>query len=102
MKKFRVHAWVSEEDYELVKLDVEVVDNVLIGLGLLARLDKGSRGYFQRRKVDDEVWLPAETRFTGSGRLLLVKKIALDQQSEFSNYKKFDVDTSTTFQLPKQ
>lgn len=101
MKKFRVKAWISEDDYELAKVEAEAVDHVLLGLGLLARVDKGSRGYFQRQKVNTEIWLPSESRLTGGARVLLVKRIHLDQKSEFSDYKKFDVDTSTSFQLPK-
>jgi hypothetical protein len=101
MKKFRVQAWISENDYQVAKVEAEAMETVLIGRGVLARLDKGSHGYFQRRKVNDEIWLPSETRFTGTGRLLMLKKINLDQKSEFSDYKKFDVDTATTFDLPK-
>lgn len=101
MKRFRVKAWISEDDYELAKVEAEAVDTVLVGLGLLARLDKGSHGYFQRQKVNNEIWLPSESRFTGSARVLLVKRINIDQKSEFSDYKKFDVDTSTSFQVPK-
>lgn len=97
MKKFRVQAWVSEDDYELAKLDVEAVDNVLVGLGFIARLDKGSRGLFQRRKVRGEIWLPAQSRLVGTGRLLLLKRIRLDQVSDYSDYKRFSVETSTTF-----
>ena len=33
----------------------------------LARLQKGATAYFQRRKVNDEIWLPSEARFTRRG-----------------------------------
>jgi hypothetical protein len=49
-----------------------------------------------RRKVNDEIWLPAEARFIGQARVLLVKTIRLDTLSEYSDYKKFTVATDST------
>ena len=84
----------------MAKLEIEAIDNVLMGLGFVARLDKGSRGVFERRKINGEIWLPAQERFVGTARILLVKQIKLDQLSEYSDYKKVSVETSTTFQRP--
>ena len=100
LKKFRARAWISEDDYEVAKLEIEAIDNVLMGLGFVARLDKGSRGVFERRKINGEIWLPAEERFVGTARILLVRQIKLDQLDEYPEYKKFSVETSTTFQRP--
>jgi hypothetical protein len=41
MQHFKVQAWISESDYELVKLDAEAIDTLSFGLGVLARLHKG-------------------------------------------------------------
>ena len=71
------------------------------GLGLLARVHKGSRAAFQRRKVNDEAWLPAVATYTASARVALVKVMRRGGTSEFSGYKKFNVDTSTTITPPK-
>jgi hypothetical protein len=97
MKNFTVRAWVSEADYELVRLDVEAIDTVSFGLGLLARVHKGSRASFARRKVNGEVWLPASASYTASARIGLIKMMRVGGTSEFSNYRKFTVDTSTTY-----
>ena len=59
MKAFKGKAWLSESEYELVRLDVEAVDSVSIGLGLVARMHKGTTASFSRRKVDGDTWLPA-------------------------------------------
>jgi hypothetical protein len=48
---------------------------------------------FQRRKINDEVWLPARSHFTGTGRILLLKGFRIDQETTFSDYKKFSVET---------
>jgi hypothetical protein len=97
MKKFIARAWVSESDYELARLDVEAIDTVSIGLGLLARVHKGSRLSFTRRKVNNEAWLPASASYTASARIGLVKMMRVGGNSEFSDYRKFTVGTTTTY-----
>ncbi|MEW6319692.1 MAG: hypothetical protein AB1635_01255 [Acidobacteriota bacterium] len=102
MKKFTGTAWISETDYELVRLEVEAIDTVTFGLGVVARIHEGSELAFERRKVNGEVWLPASANYTVSGRLALVKRIRSGAVSEFSNYRKFTVDTDTAISKPKQ
>lgn len=102
MRHFTGTAWVSESDYELVRLTVEAVDTVGIGLGLLARVHKGSRLAFERRKVNGEVWLPASASYSFNARVALLKMLRRDATLEFSNYRKFDVDTSSTFATPER
>jgi hypothetical protein len=101
MRHFSGRAWISESDYELVRLDVEAIDTVSFGLGLLARVHKGSQASFRRRKVNDEAWLPAMATYTASARVALVKVMRRGGVSEFSDYKKFGVDTSVTYGRPK-
>ena len=80
-----------------MRLEIEAIDTVSFGLGLLARMHKGSQASFQRRKVNDEAWLPAVARYSVSARVGLVAVIRRGATSEFSNYKKFNVDTSTSY-----
>jgi hypothetical protein len=101
MQKFVATAWLSEADRELVRVEVEAIDTVSIGLGLLARVHKGTRASFQRRKVNGEVWLPASFDYSASARVLLLKVLRVGGLSEFSGYKKFTVDTAATYTSPK-
>ena len=100
MRNFKARAWVSESDYELVRVEIEAIRDLSFGLGLLARVHKGTVATFERRKVNNEVWLPAKVTWTASGRLLLVRRLRLRGISEFSGYRKFTVDTSTTYTQP--
>ncbi len=102
MRNFKARAWVSESDYELVRVEIEAIRDLSFGLGLLARIHKGTVASFERRKVNDEVWLPAKVTWTASGRLLLLRRLRLRGISEFSGYRKFTVDTSTTYAKPTQ
>lgn len=94
-------AWVSESDHELVRLEVEALDTVSFGLGLLARIHEGSRMTFQRRKVNGEEWLPASASYTVSGRMMLLIPLHVGAVSEFSDYRKFTVETDTAYARPK-
>jgi hypothetical protein len=100
MRSFSVRALVSETDHELVRLDAEAIETVSIGWGLLARVHKGARFSFERRKVNGEVWLPAIATYTGSARVGLLATLRRSGSSEYSGYRKFAVDTSTTYKPP--
>ena len=101
MKHFKVKAWISEADHELVKLDAEAIDTLSIGLGVFARLHKGAQLSFLRRKVNGEVWLPASVSYQGSGRVGLLFTLRRAGTSEYSDYRKYSVETSATVTTAK-
>jgi hypothetical protein len=101
MRHFTVRAWISESDHQLVRLNAEAIDAVSFGFGLLARLHKGAELSFLRRKVNGEVWLPAMVRYGGSARVGLLAVLRRSGLSEYSGYRKFSVDTSSTFNTSK-
>ena len=100
MRSFAVRAWISESDRQLVRVDAEAIDTLSMGFGLLARLHKGAKLSFLRTKVNDEVWLPSRVSYSGSARVGLVAVLRRSGMSEFSGYRKFSVDTSTTYKPP--
>jgi len=101
LQKFSLRAWISESDHELVRLDAEAIETLSMGLGVMVRLHKGSQLSFLRRRVNDEVWLPAAVHFSGGARVALVRTLRRSSTSEFSGYRKFSVDTATTYEPPK-
>jgi hypothetical protein len=100
MRHFKARAWVSESDYELVRVEIEAIDDLSIGMGLLARIHKGTTATYQRRKVNNEIWLPSQVTWTAGARVLLVRRLRIRGISDFSGYRKFTVDTSTTYSTP--
>jgi len=101
MRHFAGKAWVSESEYEVVRLEAEAIETASFGLGLLARLHKGSKAAFERRKVNGEQWLPARATYTGSARVMLLKVMRLGGTLEFSDYRKFSVQTDTKIGKPQ-
>jgi len=95
-------AWFCEEDHQLIRAEVEFIDNVSFGKGLLARLHKGTKASILRRRVNGEIWLPAEAKVEGSARILLFKKIRIRTLNEYSDYKKFVVDTAIDYRTGGQ
>jgi hypothetical protein len=98
--KFAGRAWVSESDYQVVKVDLEANDSILLGWGFVGRVHEGSRVIFERRRVNNEVWLPLRSTVEVAGRTLLVRKFSVKAVTEFSEYKKFSVSTSEAFGRP--
>jgi hypothetical protein len=100
MQYFRCRAWISESDHELVKLNVEAIRDANIGFGILARMNTGTVMSFTRRFINNEVWLPARVDYTIKARVLMLKRYLQGGTIEFSNYRKFTVDTATTIAPP--
>ena len=84
MKRFRARVWVDEFDYQLVKVELESVEDVTIGWGILGRLRRGAKVTLQRTKVNDEIWLPASLRVVGTGRTLIFRGFTIDSLTEWT------------------
>jgi hypothetical protein len=85
-----------------VRLEAEVIDAINIGAGLLAKLQKGSTVSFELQKINNEIWLPVKGELLLNGRMLLVKGLNMRIVVEFSEHKKFNVDTILDFKEPVQ
>ena len=97
LRRMRGDAWICEDDYRLVKVEIELTEAVSLAWGAVARLHKGTRLRFTRQRVNDEVWLPAKSYFLASGRVLLVKKFRMENRNRCSNYRKFTAKDSVTY-----
>jgi len=100
LSKVRGRAWFGEADHELVRIEAELCGSLSFGLGVVAKLNQGARLVFERRRVNDEVWLPSMSRFTGTGKILVLKGFRIDQETLYSDYQKFSVETLSKIQPP--
>lgn len=99
MLKVKGRAWASEDDYELARVEVEMLDDFSVFLGLAGKLYRGSTASLERRKFNGEVWLPAEATFHGTGRAF-IRHFRVDTTIRYSDYRKYAVETDTTFAFP--
>jgi hypothetical protein len=68
-----------------------------MGLGVVLRLNDDLRGRFDRRRLPDGAWLPARAELTGTGRILLVKKIEIGYIYEYFDYVGIDPNMPPRF-----
>jgi len=69
-----------------------VIDNISWGW-FLFRLAKGAHMSMEQVRVNDEVWLPRRLRVALSGRVGLVKRLNMEQDLTFRNFRKLQSDS---------
>jgi hypothetical protein len=87
-------AWIDETDRVLAKGQGHFVNSFKIGGGLVANIQKGTSFSFEQRKVNNEIWLPAEIEGRGAARVLLVFHFNGSLRAVQSDYRRFKA-TST-------
>jgi hypothetical protein len=90
--KLRGRMWIDKATYQWARVEAETTDTISWGL-FLARLNSGSKMTFEQTEVNSDLWFPKRLLLTGSGRVGVIKRIALDEEIEWSNYRKFSVDS---------
>jgi len=90
--KIKGRIWIDKAEYQWVRLEAETLDTISYGV-FLARLNPGAKLVFEQTRVNDELWLPKREFTSGSGRVGLVKKIAMEQELLWTNYRKFQVQS---------
>ncbi len=90
--KIRGKIWIDKSEYQWVRLEAETLDTISYGL-FLARLNPGAKLVFEQTRVNDELWLPKREFARGTGRIGLLKKVAMEQELTWSNYRKFQVES---------
>jgi hypothetical protein len=93
--RFRGKLWIDQQDYQWVRVEAETIAPVRFGW-ILARLDPGARLTFEQRRVHDEVWLPSRARMQLAGRLALVRKLNVETEVVWREYRKFQTDSRIT------
>jgi hypothetical protein len=90
--KVRGRMWIDKATYQWAKVEAETTDTISWGV-FLARLDRGAKLIFEQTEVSDDLWLPKRLFLEGSGRVGLIKRLSQDQEIQWSNYKRFSVDS---------
>jgi len=97
--KLHGRMWIDKATYQWARVEAETTGTISWGL-FLARLNPGAKLVFDQQEVNAELWLPKRLLLTGSGRIGLIKRLARDEEIEWSNYKKFSVDSKIVTDRP--
>jgi hypothetical protein len=90
--KVRGRMWIDKATFQWARVEAETTDTISWGL-FLARLSPGAKLVFEQAEVNSEAWFPKRLVMSGSGRIGLVKRLAQDTVIEWSNYRKFSVNS---------
>ncbi len=90
--KVRGRMWIDKATYQWARVEAETTDTISWGL-FLARLNSGAKMTFELTEVNSDLWFPKRLLLTGNGRIGLIKKLSQDVEIEWTNYKKFSVDS---------
>jgi len=85
--------WIDEEDHVLARIEFELMKDAKFGGGLIVNINNGSRVIREWRKVNEELWLPASSELRLKARAFLTKGYNTRIVDQFSDYKKFSVET---------
>jgi len=86
LRHARARAWIDEQEHELIRVEGELLGDVLMALGLVARVHRGTGGVFVRQRLDNGRWVPVEAQLAGSVRRLLVDVKHIDMHVQFFGY----------------
>jgi hypothetical protein len=78
--------WVDQQDRQIVKVEVEVIDTISMGL-VLVRIAKGSHATLELTSARDGVWLPDRLQIFASARLGLVQVLHIEQTVHYTRYR---------------
>jgi hypothetical protein len=81
--------WVDEQDRAISRLEGHFINNFKIGGGLVMNIKKDTSFTMQQKKINDEVWLPAQVTGRGAARVLLFVSFNGSIDVTNSNYRKF-------------
>jgi hypothetical protein len=90
--KIRGRMWIDKATYQWAKVEGETTGLISWGL-FLARLNPGASLVFEQGPVNGNLWFPKRLVVAGSGRVGLIKRLAEEEEVEWSEYKKFSVES---------
>jgi hypothetical protein len=95
-RSLKCRFWVDQQDRQFVKVEVEVIDTISIGL-FLVRVAKASHATLELTSVGDGVWMPDRLQVFASARLGLLQSLRVEQNVHFSRYSSVPVDARALY-----
>ena len=80
--------FVDEAAHEVMRVEATAIEDLTYGMGLVARLQKGTTVTAARARIEPDVWLPTAIRIKGQGRALLLRRLEIDQVIEWIDYRR--------------
>ena len=91
-KKLSGTVWIDEKDRQVTRMDARIDDNLRVGGGLVASVQKGSSFTFEQELVNHELWLPTAADIHVAARVMILKGLRQNIHVQNDNYQKFHAD----------
>jgi hypothetical protein len=96
-QRFAGTIWVDERAAEVMHLQATSIDDISYGLGIVARLGKGTTATVTRKPVGDGLWMPTSLTMTGRGRAVLFRRLVVDFSIDWFDYRRLPDESLTPF-----
>jgi hypothetical protein len=96
-QKFTGTIWVDEAALEVMRVEAKSTDDLTYGGGLVASLGEGTTATVTRRRVGGDVWMPTALTLTGKGRAVVFRKLVVDYEIEWFDYRRLPHESLTPF-----
>jgi hypothetical protein len=83
--------WIDKKDSNWVRFEADVLKPFSLGW-FLARVGEGTHISYSLMRLGD-LWVPKDVSLEASARLVLLKKVRVEQKITFSDYRKFQTDS---------
>jgi len=94
--------WIDERANDVARLEAYFLNDVKVGGGMLANLQRGTSFVFEQAYLNNEVWLPTYEEAHIGVRVLMVKGFKVNAVTRYSDYKRFNIETLNTINKPKE
>ncbi len=84
--------WIDKQDSSWVRIEADVLQPFSLGW-FLARVAAGTHLSYETMRVNGEIWAPKRVSLQASARLMLLKKLRVEQELTFGDYRKFETDS---------
>ena len=82
---------MDEQDLQVIRVEAKSTDDVNYGFGMFARIYKGTTVLWERRKVDDNAWVPARLEIRADARVFLFRRLGLHRVIDYLNYRRLSL-----------
>nr|MBA3768814.1 hypothetical protein [Acidobacteriota bacterium] len=86
--------WIDPVDKQVMRLEARLAEGFKVGAGLLLKLRPGAAFVVEQTRMTDGVWLPRLAEINLSVKVLLFVGSEINTTYEWSDYKRFDAETS--------
>jgi hypothetical protein len=85
--KLNAKLWIDKADRELVKAEGETFERVNVGMGVVAKIEKGTRFALRRMKLADGNWVAQSQNFRFGARIMMFKSVHNEISLTMSDFR---------------